>query len=569
MKKRIFLRGMILLPIALSLLLGCSGKRKEIKTIQGDPELLYKQGLDRFNKRDYPEALKKFEELKSSFPDNPPYTVWAELKVGDCHFLEGKYVEAIAAYEEFKKIHPGHEEIPYVQFQIAMSYFNQMYTLDRDQTPTKKALSSFEYLIANYPPSLFTEKAKEKVGVCKKRLADHEFYIGNFYYKKEKFQAAATRFEGLLEKFPKNPDEDKTLHFLGKSYLELEQWEKAEAAFRRIVTEYPKSPYAQEAKAMVDRGLAEKKVSLRKTKESEKKDEGTGVELDQIALAKFVEERRQLVSLKERKRSEMGKEEEKLASLSVASESVKAIPPNEEARKPVSPVGIGPIQEDRAQAVPTSKEAGKGKPIPAGGPMEEDRIAPSPPSDTAPPKVEMKPVEEKPVGEKQIAALPSSPTPSKEKQSVKKGILLGTKEAKLVDKSQPIDITSDKVEAIRKENLIIFRGNVVARQKDIVIYADSLEALTSEDGKGIERVTAGGNVKIQQGLRVANCEKAIFYNLDQKVILTGAPRVSEGENIVSGDEIIFDIDKDRVEVRGGPSGRGKAKIRPGEIEKLK
>jgi lipopolysaccharide export system protein LptA len=291
-------------------------------------------------------------------------------------------------------------------------------------------------------------------------------------------------------------------------------------------------------------------------------------------LAKFIEEGRQLVSLKEQKRAEMRKEEEKLASLSVASESVKPIPPTEETRKPVSPVAIEPIQENRTQAVPTSKEAGKEEPIPTGGPMKEDRIAPSPPSGTTPPKVEVKPAEEKPaeekpVGEKQLAALPSSPTRPREKQSTKRGILQGTKEARLVDKSQPIDITSDKVEAIRKENLIIFRGNVVARQKDIVIYADSLEALTSEDGKGIERVTAGGNVKIQQGLRVANCEKAIFYNLDQKVILTGDPRVSEGESIVSGEEIIFDIDKDRVEVRGGSSGRGKVKIQPGEIEKVK
>jgi outer membrane protein assembly factor BamD (BamD/ComL family) len=65
MKKRIFLKWMILLPISLSLFLGCGGKGKALKTIQGDPELLYKQGLARFNKRDYPEALKRFEELKS------------------------------------------------------------------------------------------------------------------------------------------------------------------------------------------------------------------------------------------------------------------------------------------------------------------------------------------------------------------------------------------------------------------------------------------------------------------------------------------------------------------------
>ncbi len=557
---------MLLLPIALSLLFGCGGKGKDIKKIEGDPEILYKQGLARFNKRDYIEAMKKFEELKSSFPDSPPYTLWAELKVGDCHFLQKAYVEAIAAYEEFKKIHPSHEEIPYVQYQIGMSYFNQMFTLDRDQTPSKKALSSFEYLIANYPPSLFTEKAKEKIGVCKKRMADHEFYVGNFYYKQGRFQAAASRFEGLLEKFPKDPDEDMTLYFLGKSYLELERWEKAEAAFRKIVTEYPKSPYYQEARVIVDKGLSEKKVSLRKTKtkESKKKDEGAGIEPDRVALVKFEEEGKQPVSLKEEKKVETRKEQEQLASLPVTSESVKAIPPKEESRKPVAPVAVEPIQEERRQAIPRSIEAKKVEPIPTGEPVKEDRIPPSPPSAKTAPKVEVKPVEEK-----RNTALPSSPIRSKEKEKVKKGIPLETEDAKLVDKSQPIDITSDKVEAYWKENLIIFTGNVIARQRDIVIYADSLEAVIIEDGKGIDRVTAGGNVKIQQGLRVANCQKAVFYNLDQKVVLTGDPKVSEGENIVSGDEIIFDIDKNRVDVKGGPSGRGKAKIQPGEIEKLK
>jgi lipopolysaccharide export system protein LptA len=168
-----------------------------------------------------------------------------------------------------------------------------------------------------------------------------------------------------------------------------------------------------------------------------------------------------------------------------------------------------------------------------------------------------------------MAVLPSSPAPSQDKEKVKKGISPETKETKLVDKSQPIDVTSDKVEAYWKENLVIFKGNVIARQKDMVIYADSLEVVTNEDGKGIERVIAGGNVKIQQGLRVAHCQKAVFYNLDQKLVLTGEPKVSEGENVVSGDEIIVDIDKNRVEVKGGANGRGKAKIEPGEIEKLK
>jgi lipopolysaccharide transport protein LptA len=546
--------------------------------------------------------------------------------------LEKEYVEAIASYEEFKKVHPGHEEIPYVQFQIGMSYYNQMRTLDRDQTPTKKALSSFEYLVANYPPGIFTEKAKEKISACKKRLADNEFYVGNFYYKEGRFEAAASRFEELLQKFPKDPDEDKTLYFLGKSYFEIEQWEKAELAFMKIVTEYPKSVYYKEARAILDRGLTERKASSSKTKvkESKKKAEMASTEPDRVALVKFEEEGKQPVSLRQERKVDLGKQEEKWASPSVASEPVKVIPPKEETKKdtppvvasepveaippkeetkkdtppvvasepveaippkeetkkdtspvvasePVeaippkedkksTPVAIEPVQEGRAHAIAPSQEAKKVEPIGAGEPTREGRIPPS-----APPSVQKGPKKEaKPTEEKRTAALSSPLTPSKEKERDKQGVLSETKEAKLVDKSQPIDITSDKVEAFWKENLIVFRGNVIARQKDMVIYADSLEALVVEDGKGIERVTAGGNVKIQQGVRVADCQKAVFYNLDQKVILTGDPKVSEGDSIVSGDEIIFDIDKNRVEVKGGTSGRGKAKIQPGgEIEKLK
>jgi outer membrane protein assembly factor BamD len=572
MKKRIDVKWMIWLPLALFLIFGCGGKGKEIKKIEGEAETRYKEALARFNKRDYFGALKKFEELKASFPDSPPYTVWAELKVGDCHFFKKEYVEAIAAYEEFKKVHPSHEELPYVQYQIGESYFNQMRTLDRDQTPTKKALSSFEYLVANYPPGLFVEKGKEKIAVCKRRLADHEFYIGNFYYKHEKFQAAASRFEGLLQTYPKNPGEDETLYLLGKSYLELDQWPKAEVAFMKIVTNYPKSSHYKEARAILDKGMTETKISVRKAKGSKEKAEIPKAEPERIALVKFEEEGKQPVSLSEEKKAKVEGKEERLAPLPVSDESVKPVPPKEEAKKAAPSVTVEPAQEDRTKSLPPSIEVKKTEPSLPVEPTKEDRTqAPPPSSAQAVSRIEVKPDEEKRVA---AVALPGTPAPSKEKEKGKKGAPPEAKEAKFVDanidRSQPIDITSDKVEAFWKENLIIFKGNVIARQKDIVIYADSMEAIIVEDGKGIDRATAGGNVKIQQGLRVANCQKAIFYNRDQKMVLTGEPRIVDGDNTVSGDEIIFDIEKNRVEVKGGQSGRGKAKVHPGgEIEKLK
>jgi outer membrane protein assembly factor BamD len=470
----------------MGLLLGCGGKG--VKTTGGDPETLYREGLVRFNKRDYSEALKRFQELKANFPDNLPYTLWAELKVGDCHFLNKEYVEAIAAYEEFKKIHPTHEEMPYVQYQIGMSYFKQMLSLDRDQTATKKALSNFEYLVGNFPPSLFTEKAKDKIKSCRKQLADHEFYVGNYYYKHKNYGAASLRFQQFLANFPMMTNEDEVLFLLGKSYLELEQDDKARIVLSRIVTDYPQSPRSREAKRLLEQSTNEKKVRKKKP---------TELEPEIFPFTKYEEERRQSAPLQ-------------------------------------SPLTL-PIR----------------------------KINPHP-------RVEME-LEFTPEEEKRIVISPNPPTRSGKKENQKKGASPGTGEAGWMDQRQPIDITSDQVETYTRENRVIFKGSVIARQQgDIAIYADSIEAIMVNEGKGIERIIASGNVKVQQGRRVASCQRAVFHNLEQKVLLTGDPKVWEGENMVSGEEIIFDIAQNRVEVKSGLNRRGKAKVYPDKgFEKLK
>jgi outer membrane protein assembly factor BamD len=633
--------------LVLLLLLGCAGKKdKGLKTVQGDPETLYKQALADFNSKKYKNAIEKFELLRSNFPDSAPYATWAELRVADSHFYLKEYVEAAAGYEEFKKIHPTYEEGAYIQFQIGMSYFNWMTTSDRDQTFTKKALASFEYLVANYPPSLFTEKGKDKIGLCKRQLAEHEFLIGDFYYRQERYQAAAPRFEGLLEKFPKWPDEDKTLLYLGKTYLGLNEEEKAKETLGRLIKEYPGSPSAREAKTILSKGLKVKKPSRKAMEAKKAKSKTPEPEPESLVLVKYEEEGRRAVSLKEEKifppvnregakptpsRQEEAKKVESLLisapmeeertkavqealreekdkverqeeskkveplpiSAPMEEERTKAVPEalreekdkaekQEEPKKDEAPPAVAPMEEERVKAMP---EANKAESLPPSTPMEEERVksAPPPPSEElkialipgeeprksfTPPKTESKieKIEKRPEGEKQKASLPGIFAPSMEKRSPKKEALPAGQENKItVDTAQPIDIISDSVETYTKENLILFKGNVTARQKDMVIYADSLEAVLIEDGKGIEKVVAGGNVKIQQGLRVANCQKAIFYNLDKKVVLTGEPKLSEGDNTVSGEEIIFDMDQNRVEVKGGPGeSRGKVRIYPKE-----
>ncbi len=517
--------------------------------------------------------------------------------MADCHFFLKEFVEAAAGYEEFRKIHPAYEEIPYVQFQIGMSYISQIKTADRDQTFTKKALTSFEYLVANYPPNLFTEKAKDKIGLCRKQLGEHEFYIGEFYYRQGKYWAAASRFEELLEKFPRWLDEDKALLYLGKSYIGLNQEEKAKEALVRLVNDYPRSRCTKEAKTILSRGLQLKKTSRKAMEAKKNKDKTVQPEPEGLVMVKYEEEGKRAISLKEEKISlpapsevakptpspeEVKKIEPPLTSIPLQEEGVEASPEVQEEEKAITLPAATPKEEERKEAIPEPEkgeenteglpapvplEEGRAKSIPPAPSSEESKIAMIPgeePSKSLPPSKDGPKMERK-QSEKQKASVPGIFAPPIEKaRPQKEASTAPSQEAKIVDTAQSIDIISDSVESYTKENLILFKGNVTARQKDMVIYADSLEAIIVQDGKGIDRVIAGGNVKIQQGLRVANCQKAIFYNLEKKVVLTGDPNVSEGDNIVSGEEIVFDIDQNRIEVKGGSGGRGKVRIYPKE-----
>ena len=245
--------------IILSLLLGvgCSGKKRGVWEKETTPDTLYEKGLALYKKRRYGKALEVFNELKGSFPGVDPYYTWAELKVADCYFFKKEYPDAIGHYEEFKKFHPFHEDIPYVIFQIGLSYFNQILSIDRDQGATRKALSKFEFLMANYRPSIFTEKAREKAKICREKLAAKELYVAKFHYKRKKYQGAKARLEVVVKLYPEADVLDEALFYLGKSYLKLGDMGEARRVFRDLVQNYPESTFSDEAKEALSKILEE------------------------------------------------------------------------------------------------------------------------------------------------------------------------------------------------------------------------------------------------------------------------------------------------------------------------
>ena len=215
------LRVMIILWVTLGLF-GCAWfQTKEEKTAKE----LAEEGVKAFRDKKYGKTIEVFEKLRDWYPFSE-YAILAELKLGDAHYHRKEYEEAISAYEEFEHLHPKNESVPYVVYQIGRCYFDRRQVIDRDQGITRKAVESLERLIRSYPESPFAGKAKGHLRICNRSLAEHEFYVGKFYYKTQHYKAALERFKTILKSYP-----DLGVHYLALQRIPLCQT-KIENALR-------------------------------------------------------------------------------------------------------------------------------------------------------------------------------------------------------------------------------------------------------------------------------------------------------------------------------------------------
>lgn len=191
-------RFLLVCLIALLAVSGCAWfESKEEKSAQE----LASDGMDQFNNEDFKDAIESFEKLKDWYPFSK-YAILAELKIGDAHYRLEQYEEAIAAYENFESLHPLNEAIPYVIYQTGLCYFEQIDTIDRDQSSAQKALDTFKRLQKQFPHDAYSIKAQRHIKKCHKSMAGHDFYVGQFYFKSKHYKAALYRFESVLSNHP-------------------------------------------------------------------------------------------------------------------------------------------------------------------------------------------------------------------------------------------------------------------------------------------------------------------------------------------------------------------------------
>jgi outer membrane protein assembly factor BamD len=221
-------------------------------------EELFNNAVDDLNDHLYPEALSGFADVKSKYPYSK-FAALADLKTGDTHFKSGKYAEAVDAYREFIKLHPNHDEVPYAMFRIGETYFEQLpsdFVLmppaeEKDQANTRLAITAYQELVDRFPKADYADKARQKLGRCKHLLAEHELYVAQFYWRREKWSACANRAEALSRDYAGIDLEPTALLLAARARQRSGEPDLARASIQKLVERYPGASETSDAKKVL------------------------------------------------------------------------------------------------------------------------------------------------------------------------------------------------------------------------------------------------------------------------------------------------------------------------------
>ena len=167
-------------------------------------------------------------------------------------YFKGDFIEARGEYKRFLELHPTHPLAAFAQYRIGMCDFYQIGKVDRDPTPTEKALADFQKVVDEYPDSPYVAKAEKKIGFCRERKAALHFYVGHFYYRTKFFKAAAYRFHSILLKYPDSKIYPRAQFWYAKSLFREKKRKKAASVMETIVRQGKASPYSGKARILLD-----------------------------------------------------------------------------------------------------------------------------------------------------------------------------------------------------------------------------------------------------------------------------------------------------------------------------
>ena len=192
-------------------------------------EEIYKKAEFELEDRKEPEAARLFGEVERLYP----YSDWAKRALIMQAFAFHKdedYANSRSTAQRYIDFYPADEDAAYAQYLLALSYYDQIDEIGRDQGLTFQALQSLRTVIERYPDSEYARSSILKFDLAFDHLAAKEMEIGRYYLKRGHHSAAINRFRVVVEEFQTTTHTPEALHRLVESYLSLGLTDEAQTA---------------------------------------------------------------------------------------------------------------------------------------------------------------------------------------------------------------------------------------------------------------------------------------------------------------------------------------------------
>ena len=248
--------GIVTAMLVTAALAGCGSKSSDAPLESFTAEQIFQRGEYELEASPKPtEAARYFGEVERLYP----YSEWAKRALIMQAFAYHKsrdYENSRASAQRYIDFYPAEEDAAYAQYLLALSYYDQIDDVGRDQGLTFQALQALRVVIEKYPDSDYARSAILKFDLAFDQLAAKEMEIGRYYLKRGNYTAAINRFRVVVEQFQTTTQTAEALHRLVEAYLALGLTDEAQTAGAILGHNFQGNPFYEDSyKLLTGRGL--------------------------------------------------------------------------------------------------------------------------------------------------------------------------------------------------------------------------------------------------------------------------------------------------------------------------
>jgi len=236
--------------LVLVALAGCAGREPQIEIAAQSAEQIFLRAEAELADNNPEDAAALFTEIERLYP----YSEWAKRGLIMAAFAwhqDRDYEQSRAAAQRYIDFYPADEDAAYAQYLLALSYYDQIDRVGRDQGLTYQALQALRAVIERYPDSDYASTAMLKFDLAFDHLAGKEMEIGRYYLKRGHYAAAINRFRVVVEEFQTTTHTPEALHRLVEAYLALGLTDEAQTAAAILGHNYRGSEFYADSYALL------------------------------------------------------------------------------------------------------------------------------------------------------------------------------------------------------------------------------------------------------------------------------------------------------------------------------